>query len=134
MCITANLQKVFNQTSTMNHHTLEPNRYIVKLSFDRIDEIKKFLRKNSISDLDTGCLLWKRGCHERGYGHIRIDGKNYRVHRVSAHIYKDFPLDSKFLICHKCDNPRCFRPSHLFIGTQKDNSQDAARKRKLKNI
>jgi len=53
-----------------------------------------------------------------------IDGKNYMVHRISAWIFKDFDLNGKLIVCHRCDNPTCFNPEHLFIGTNTDNVQD----------
>lgn len=75
----------------------------------------------------------KNGCweiyHTRGkkkdqpinsYGFV----SNYMAHRVAAWLWSDFDLTSKLFICHKCDNPRCVNPDHLFVGTQKDNMRD----------
>ena len=115
-------------------HTLEQNRYGVKVSFNRLPELKSFLLECAILDCNTGCFLWKRGCHERGYGIIRVDRQAYAVHRLSAHLYKGFDLKSDLFVCHTCDNPRCFRPSHLFIGTHADNMRDAVTKRKRRKV
>lgn len=62
-----------------------------------------------------------------GYAMLYRDGKMVRAHRqtwIDAH----GPIPRTTLVCHRCDNPRCSRLSHLFAGTHKDNSQDMARK------
>jgi len=62
------------------------------------------------------------------YGTLSVGGVNQAVHRLSAHVFKGFDLDSPLLICHSCDNPLCFNPDHLFVGTHKDNSDDMIKK------
>lgn len=53
--------------------------------------------------------------------------KNYRAHRVSWMISNgDIPQGK--VICHKCDNPSCVRPDHLFLGTQRENILDMVSK------
>lgn len=51
----------------------------------------------------------------------------YKAHRFS---YETFvgPLDKTQLVCHRCDNPSCVNPSHLFVGTYKDNAHDKIEK------
>jgi hypothetical protein len=50
--------------------------------------------------------------------------KRWRVHRLAAVIWLGFDDDSSLLVCHHCDNPSCFNPAHLFIGTSLDNAID----------
>lgn len=59
---------------------------------------------------------------------MRIDGKPYAVHRVSAHLAHGLDLGSGLKALHQCDVPRCFNPDHLFVGTQKDNVHDMFKK------
>ncbi len=76
-----------------------------------------------------GCWIWT-GCEaSKGYGQIQIGrGTGAKlVHRVSYELaYGQF--DKKLCVLHKCDNPPCVRPSHLFLGTRNDNNQDMIKK------
>lgn len=76
------------------------------------------------------CLEWPFGSHE-GYGYLRVGGtkgKTRRTHRVAYEIVHGALADPGLVVCHHCDNPRCFRPSHLFAGTSQDNALDMAAK------
>ena len=78
----------------------------------------------------NGCWIWK-GASRRGYGVFWADGRNHAAHRW---IYGQFKKTQKnYVICHRCDNPLCVNPSHLFQATQQTNMKDAARKRRLSN-
>jgi len=57
------------------------------------------------------------------YGRFRINGKFYRAHRIS-YVLAYGEIQGNMFICHKCDNPSCVRPDHLFMGTPKDNFND----------
>lgn len=80
---------------------------------------------------EAGCWVWTGYVTNHGYGQVGIGDKLYLVHRLAAKIWKDFNIDSPLLVCHKCDNRKCFNPEHLFIGTDKDNLQDAGSKGKM---
>lgn len=81
-------------------------------------------------DIDeNGCWNWT-GFKRRGYGSISIQGKNKPVHRVAYELWVE-PIPEGMWVCHKCDNPSCFNPQHLFIGTPNDNMQDCIRKGRM---
>lgn len=71
------------------------------------------------------CWEWQGHIEHSGYGSWRIPREgSYKAHRLS-YILANGPLPNKdLLVLHRCDNRRCCRPSHLFLGTNEDNSWD----------
>jgi len=73
------------------------------------------------------CWEWFGGTNNTGYGQIYAEGRFQLVHRISAELVNG-PVPNGLCVCHSCDNKLCVRPSHLFIGTRKDNLQDMTNK------
>lgn len=94
------------------------------------DDFRAFLLSNRIIDPLTGCWFWTKAKSVRGYGKTTYGKKIVRVTRLSAYLFSNVPLNSSALCCHRCDNPPCFNPEHLFQGTCGENAQDAVRKGK----
>lgn len=72
-----------------------------------------------------GC--WENISHTKdkdGYGKIQLNGKCWRIHRLVYCLENGIELDENIVVRHKCDNPCCFNPNHLEIGTIQDNIDD----------
>lgn len=78
------------------------------------------------------CWIWPYCSDKNGYGQIHSGITKSYVHRLSYKIYKgDIPKE--YCVLHQCDNPPCFNPFHLYLGTPADNMLDAAKKNRLKS-
>ncbi len=76
------------------------------------------------------CWEWQGAFEKDGYGYSEkvINGVTYRgAHRYSYALHFG-PIPDGLCVCHRCDNPKCVRPDHLFLGTNYDNVQDRERK------
>lgn len=82
----------------------------------------RILRNISI-DKNTGCWNWNKYKNSKGYGCIGLSGVKHLAHRYSFSVFKEKIL-GKLCVLHKCDNPSCVNPDHLFLGTVKDNNID----------
>lgn len=75
-------------------------------------------------ETSTGCWEWIGARLPQGYGLIkRKDGFQLRAHRVAYELVHGLIPEGMF-VCHRCDNPSCVRPSHLFVGSHVQNMAD----------
>ena len=86
------------------------------------------LSVDSYTIASNGCWIWKNCKRPDGYGLLHVNGKLYSAHRYSILGEEDNPL----CVLHKCDNPSCVNPDHLFLGTRMDNHLDAVKKGRAK--
>lgn len=74
------------------------------------------------------CWEWKRSKNTRGYGHLWMDGRYKLAHRVALELASHSCLLPGSKSLHRCDNPPCCNPAHLFPGTSARNTQDMVSK------
>ena len=74
---------------------------------------------------EAGCWEWTKSVTGHGYGRMSYQNHVYRVHRLAAHLWLGLDIsDPSVAVCHHCDNPPCFNPDHLYLGSQRTNVRD----------
>lgn len=90
---------------------------------------ERFLSK---VDQSGDCWPWTGARYPNGYGAFRLGGRQTTASRASYQLFVG-EIPAGYVICHKCDNPVCVRPNHLFAGTQKQNMADMDAKGRRRN-
>jgi hypothetical protein len=92
----------------------------------RHPDARRFWQKVDRGD-GNGCWLWRGGANPGTYGAGSLEGRHMGAHRI-AWILAHGEIPDGLFVCHHCDTPRCVNPSHLFLGTSKQNMVDCANK------
>lgn len=80
------------------------------------------------------CWPWTGSTVRQGRGTISVGGKTYTAPRVALALTFGRWLEKDEWALHRCDNPACCNPAHLWIGTAKENTLDAVAKKRLHNV
>jgi hypothetical protein len=93
---------------------------------------ERFLKK---VDKSGECWNWTAGTNTYGYGQININKVPVKAHRLSYVLHHPLTIDlleghREIFVCHRCDNPLCVNPAHLFLGSYLDNIKDMVQKKR----
>ncbi len=116
--------------NTRNVKRGEPNKFVLGHSnreHKKQPIENRFWSKVAITANPDKCWEWQYFRNENNYGQSHKDGRNMLTHRIAWELtYGEIP--DGLWVLHKCDNPPCCNPAHLFLGTHQDNMQDMATK------
>lgn len=124
--------------NTMNEATAPVPPAIKEIKLSPADEARFWRKVNKNGPLPDQsnphyaglgpCWVWTRGVNSGGYGTFCINGKDSRAHRIAWTLANgQIPHDGSYhgtCICHRCDNPSCVNPAHLFLSAISGNNRD----------
>lgn len=94
-------------------------------------EYPEYIYSRSEPVTESGCWIWTLAVDKDGYGRAWLGNKKWPAHRLSYMTFMG-PIPAGLFVLHKCDNPSCVNPAHLFVGTPLDNMRDKCNKGRVK--
>jgi hypothetical protein len=112
-----------------NRLCVNPHHLFLPTDVEEMAARLSIIEKYSMPEPNTGCWLWHQFLTIHGYGQLTFRKKIYKAHRFS---YETFigKIPKGLFVCHKCDEPSCINPDHLFLGTHLDNVKDMVNKKR----
>jgi hypothetical protein len=89
-----------------------------------VDPVERFM---GFVEKAEGCWIWKGPKSVNGYGSFQYRRTSNSAHRIAFEFLKG-PIPEGLQVLHRCDNPPCVNPEHLFLGTNLDNVKDKVQK------
>lgn len=99
------------------------------------EPLRDKIERMSFPDPNSGCWLWTGCVTPKGYGYVgpKVSSGSRFAHRISWEAANG-PVPDGMFVLHRCDNPPCVNPAHLFLGTARDNTEDMVRKGRMKAV
>lgn len=117
------MSKERSESNCLPHVELKLTENHIKSFWNKVEKLR-----------DDQCWKWKAYKNRKGYGRIGISaGRCVNAHRVSWVIHNG-AIPQGLFVCHRCDNPECTNPNHLFLGTRQDNINDMVIKKRSKHF
>ena len=97
----------------------------------RVSPVTRFLSYVSLPMDEKKCWIWHGTINSLGYGVFNLRGRAMSAQRAAMTLLAGVDVPPDKCVCHHCDIPRCVNPRHMFIGTYRDNMQDAIKKGRM---
>lgn len=88
-------------------------------------DLEERFHSKYVRGADSQCWEWRGARREFGHGIITRNGRVEVASRIALELATGEPAPDGMLACHRCDNPPCVNPKHLYWGTRQDNANDA---------
>jgi len=103
-----------------------PKKSIQLIPYEPLTDVQRF--EHCFEQTDS-CWNWVGALDRYGYGRFQIGQKRIKAHRYSYEQHYG-TFDKELHVLHRCDNPRCVNPDHLFLGSNMDNVADRTTKKR----
>jgi len=119
--------------SRVDVNKIELSVFILDFCRFKMNDVERFWSKVNKTE---GCWNWTASLNTSGYGQSKLNGKNVLAHRLSYVMNHPNTINllegrREICVCHKCDNPKCVNPAHLFLGSKADNMKDMVAKGRM---